>query len=150
MSYLNKNEQIRIDSVEQLKQVYEMLKDEWDKDYTVYEEIDYFHQNTPMRYVYWDDDTVALSEKNDTQYTITFEQFINRVNPKPETTIIESVDGKKYEVIMVREVVEPLMFHKWFRKVWPNFNYIDFAHSDCGNQSKIIEEYVNYRKSLEQ
>jgi hypothetical protein len=146
MSYLNKNEQIRIESVKQLEQVYEVFKEEWDKDYSVDEEIDTFNGNELIKYVYWYNGTVALFEQKYYFDTITFDEFMSRVNPKPETTIIESTDGKKYEVIMIREVVEPLRFHEWFRKVSPNVN---FAHADCYTQSKTVEEYIQYRKSLE-
>jgi hypothetical protein len=102
-----------------------------------------------MRYVYWYNGTVALFEKNHGYETITFSQFMYRVNsePKTETIIIEAKDGKKYEVIMVREVREPLRFHEWFRKVSPNVN---FAHADCYTQSKTVEDYIQYRKTLEQ
>ena len=81
MNYLNKNEQIRIESVKQLEQVYEVLKEKWGKDYPVHEEIDTFNGNESMRYVYWYNGTVALFEKNHGYETITFEQFMSRVTP---------------------------------------------------------------------
>jgi nuclear transport factor 2 (NTF2) superfamily protein len=147
MSILNKNEQIRIDSVKQLEQVYEVLKGQWGKDYPVYEEIDTFNGNESIRYVYWYNGTVALFVQKYDFETITFDEFMSRVNsePKTETTIIESTDGKKYEVIMVREVVEPMAFHEWFIKVSPDIN---FAHADCLDQA--VEDYIQYRKTLEQ
>jgi hypothetical protein len=78
MSHLNKNEQIRIESVEQLEQVYEVLKGEWNKGYPVYEEIDTFNCNELMKCLYWYRDTVALFEKNDGYETITFDEFMSR------------------------------------------------------------------------
>ena len=137
MSLLKQYEQIRIKSVKQLEQVYEVLKDEWDKDYPVYEEIDTFNGNESMRYVYWYNDKVALFMQGDIEYTISFGHFMSRVNPKPETTIIESTDGKKYEVIMVREVKEPLTFWKWAEQNGP------------GRMSnEMVEDYVQYRFEL--
>jgi len=136
MSILKKNEQIRIESVKQLEQVYEVLKEEWDKDYTVYEEIDIFNHTELMRYIYWYNDKVALFQKNDGYETITFGQFMYRVNPEPktETIIIEAKDGKKYEVIMIREVVEPLNFWKWAEQ-----------NAKGLTTNENIEEYVRYR-----
>jgi len=136
MSILNKSEKIRIESVKQLEQVYEVLKGEWDKDYTVYEEIDIFNCNELMRYVYWYNDKVALFQENHKYDTITFGQFMSRVNPQPktETTIIESTDGKKYEVIMIREVEEPMGFWKWAEQ-----------NAKGLTTSENIEEYVRYR-----
>ena len=134
MSLLNKNEQIRIESVKQLEQVYEVLKDEWDKDYPVYEEIDTFNGSESMKYVYWYNDKVALFEKEYDFETITFGEFMSRVKLKSETTIIESTDGKKYEVIMVREVKEPLNFWKWAEQ-----------NAKGLTTNENIEEYVQYR-----
>jgi len=169
MSILNKSEKIRIESVKQLEQVYEVLKEEWDKDYTVYEEIDIFNCNELMRYVYWYNDKVALFQKNDGYETITFGQFMSRIPTTPEhpvskllhriydvtpteedlnkilsvadeiaqKTIIESTDGKKYEVIMIREVEEPLNFWKWAEQNGP------------GRMSnEMVEDYVQYRFNL--
>ncbi len=144
MSYLNKKEQIRIESVKQLEQVYEVLEGEWDKDYPVYEEIDTFNCSELMKYVYWHNGTVALFQENHKYEIITFDQFMSRVKPKSETTIIESANGKKYEVIMVREVKEPMGFYEWFRKVSPDIN---FTYLDC--LDKAVEDYIQYRKSLE-
>ena len=81
MSYLNKNEKIRIESVEQLERVYEVLKEEWDKDYPVYEEIDTFNGNESMKYVYWYNDKVALFMQEYDFETITFDEFMSRVTP---------------------------------------------------------------------
>jgi len=136
MSILNKSEQIRIESVRQLEQVYEVLKEQWNKDYPVYGEINTFNRKESMRYVYWYNGTVALFQKNDGYETITFGQFMCRVNsePKPETTIIESTDGKKYEVIMIREVVEPLNFWKWAEQ-----------NAKGLTTNENIEDYVRYR-----
>ena len=136
MSYLKKNEQIRIESVEQLEQVYEVLKWEWDKDYSIDGEIDTFTCNESMKYVYWYRETVSLYDKSYDHKTITFDQFMARVNPepKPETTIIESTDGKKYEVIMVREVKEPLTFWKWAEQ-----------NAKGLTTNENIEDYVQYR-----
>jgi nuclear transport factor 2 (NTF2) superfamily protein len=149
MSILNKKEQIRIESVEQLEQVYEVLKGEWNKDYPVYEEIDTFNHTESMRYVYWYDNKVALFEKEYGFETISFDQFMSRVNPEPktETTIIVADDGKKYEVIVVREVVEPMTLHKWYDEFYPyNSGFNVLGNSD---QNKYIEEYIQYRKSLD-
>jgi hypothetical protein len=136
MSILNKNEQIRIESVKQLEQVYEVLKEQWDKDYTVCEEIDTFNGNESMMYVYWHNGTVALFQENHKYDTITFGQFMSRVNPEPktETIIIEAKDGKKYEVIVVREVKEPLNFWKWAEQ-----------NAKGLTTNENIEEYVRYR-----
>jgi len=153
MSILNKNEQIRIESVKQLEQVYEVLKEEWDKDYTVYEEIDTFNCRELMKYVYWYNDKVALFEKGDTQYTITFGQFMSRVNtePKTGTIIIEAKDGKKYEVVMVKEVKEPLTFNEWYDKSYDSKKeeYLKFSVLNNTDQNSYIEKYIQYRKSLE-
>jgi hypothetical protein len=152
MSYLNKNEKIRIESVEQLEQVYEVLKEEWNKDYSIDEEIDTFTCNIfHMKYVYWHCGAVALFEENYKYETITFDQFMFRVNPKPETIIIESTDGKKYEVIMVREVVEPLTFNEWYDKSYDSKKeeYLKFSVLNNTDQNSYIEKYIQYRKNLE-
>ncbi len=151
MSYLNKNEQIRIESVKQLEQVYEVLKGQWDKDYPVYEEIDTFNGTESIWYVYWYNDKVALFQENQKYETITFDQFMFRVNPKPETIIIESTDGKKYEVIMVREVVEPLTFNEWYDKSYDSKKeeYLKFSVLNNTDQNSYIEKYIQYRKNLE-
>jgi len=136
MSILNKNEQIRIESVEQLKQVYEVLKEEWQKEFSINDEINTFNYNELMRYIYWYNDKVALFQKNDGYETITFGQFMSRVNPEPktETIIIEAKDGKKYEVIMIREVVETLNFWKWAEQ-----------NAKGLTTNENIEDYVQYR-----
>jgi hypothetical protein len=153
MKLLQQNEQIRIQSVKQLEQVYEVLKEEWDKDYTVYEEIDTFNCRELMKYVYWYNDKVALFEKNHSYETITFGQFMYRVNsePKTETIIIESTDGKKYEVIMIREVKEPLTFNEWYDKSYDSKKeeYLKFSVLNNTDQNSYIEKYIQYRKSLE-
>jgi hypothetical protein len=139
MSYLNKNEQIRIESVKQLEQVYEVLKGQWDKDYPVYEEIDTFNGTESIWYVYWYNDKVALFDKRYDHKTITFGEFISRINPEPktETIIIEAKDGKKYEVIMIREVVEPLTFWQWAEQ-----------NAKGLTTNENIEDYVQYRLNL--
>jgi hypothetical protein len=110
MSYLNKNEQIRIDSVKQLEQVYEVLKDEWDKDYPVYEEIDTFNGNESMKYVYWYNDKVALFMQEYDFETITFEQFMSRVIPP--LTFWEWID-KNGGMGVSNEVVEDYVRYRF-------------------------------------
>jgi nuclear transport factor 2 (NTF2) superfamily protein len=81
MSYLKRSEQIRIESVRQLEQVYEVLKGQWDKDYPIYEEIDTFNGSESMKYVYWYNDKVALFMQEYDFETITFDQFMSRLTP---------------------------------------------------------------------
>jgi hypothetical protein len=146
MSLLKQNEQIRIESVEQLKQVYEVLKGQWDKEYSINDEINSFTIASSAKwYVNYLGGKIAMHAKNKHCETISFGEFISRVNPEPETTIIESVDGKKYKVTVIEEVVEPMGFYEWFRKVSPDIN---FTYLDC--LDKAVEDYIQYRKTLEQ
>jgi len=150
MSYLKRSEQIRIESVRQLIQVYRVLEKEWQKEFSINDEINSFIIASSVKwYVNYLGGKIAMHGNNDHCDTITFEQFMSRVNPEPktETTIIESTDGKKYEVIMVREVVEPLTFHKWYDEFYSfNSGFNVLGNSD---QNSYIEKYIEYRKSLD-
>jgi hypothetical protein len=137
MSYLKTNEQIHIKNVEQLKAVYEVLKNEWYECYPLDREI-YDFQRHGLKYVMWGNSFISLGNKNPIHKIITFNEFMSRVKPTTETTIIESVDGKKYKVIVVEEVVEPMGFWKWAQH-----------HNKANASGKNIEDYVQYRKSLD-
>jgi hypothetical protein len=148
MSYLEKNEQIHIENVEQLKAVYEVLKNEWNEQYPLDEEIKYLNNHVGYFFVNWGNKGITLFKQNDNATTITYEQFMSRVNPTTETTIIESVDGKKYKVIVVEEVLEPMTYHEWCKQ--QNIGSIFF--STIGELNKIVEnveKYVQYRKTFE-
>jgi hypothetical protein len=137
MSILNKKEQIRIESVKQLEQVYEVLKEEWDKEYSINDQINSFTIASSVKwYVRYCKSQICMYGNNDHCETITFGQFMSRVNPEPktETIIIEAKDGKKYEVIVVREVVEPLNFWKWAEQ-----------NAKGLTTNENIEDYVQYR-----
>jgi hypothetical protein len=75
---------------------------------------------------------------------------MSRVKPTTETTIIESVDGKKYKVIVVEEVEEPMTFQEWydenFEELRPFFNT---EYSAQERQNNFVEKYVQYRKTFE-
>jgi len=78
------------------------------------------------------------------------EKLIMSYLEKNETTIIESVDGKKYKVIVVEEVVEPMTFHEWydenFEELRPFFNT---EYSAQERQNNFVEKYVQYSKTFE-
>ncbi len=107
MSYLKKDEQIHIENVEQLKTVYEVFKREWHKAFSLDEEIEYFSNEIWCYFVGWDDGVIALVEKDDNLTTITYDDFISQIEkpPIPIPTIIKSIDGKKYKVIVVEEII---------------------------------------------
>jgi hypothetical protein len=150
MSYLEKNEQIHIENVEQLKAVYEVLKNEWNKRYPLDREINYFNGNELYCYVRLFERGVSLNCKKDEYTTITYDQFMSRVNPTTETTIIESVDGKKYKVIVVEEVEEPMTFQEWYDENFMELESFFNTHTYAKKmQNKIVEKYVQYRKTFE-
>jgi hypothetical protein len=166
MSHLNKNEQIYIENVDQLINVYRLLKNKWDKNYSLINEITDFQRDN-LTYVRWQGQgypiclgrenpnyiTITyddfMSRVNPNYITITYDDFMSRVNPKSETTIIEAKDGKKYKVIVVEEVVEPLSFSKWYKKNKEKLRFVD-SFSFENRDDSYVEEYIQYRKSLEQ
>ncbi len=150
MSHLNKNEQIYIENVDQLINVYRLLKNKWDKNYSLINEITDFQRDN-LTYVRWQGQgyPICLGGEDPNYITITYNNFMSHVNPKSETTIIEANDGKKYKVIVVEEVVEPLSFSKWYKKNKEKLRFVD-SFSFENRDDSYVEEYIQYRKSLEQ
>jgi len=145
MIYLEKNEQIHIKNVVQLEDVYEVLKNEWNKNYPLDDEIKYLNNHVEYFFVNWGKKGITLFKQNDNATTITYHQFMSRVKPTNETTIIESVDGKKYKVIVIEEVEEPMGFHEWSKQ--QNIGSVFFT--TIGELNKLVEKYVQYRKTFE-
>jgi hypothetical protein len=57
---------------------------------------------------------------------------------KLKISVMTDDDGKKYEVVKIRHIVEPLSYAKWVSQ-----NNYTWATEES------IQDYVNYRKSLE-
>jgi hypothetical protein len=149
MSLLEQNEQIYIENVDQLINVYRLLKHKWDNNYSLINEIKDFQKGI-LTYVrrHAQGYPICLGYEDPNYINITYDDFISRIE-KPHVstpTIIESIDGKKYEVIVIDEVKEPMTFHEWCRL--ESIGSIFFSTKEELNN--FVEKYVQYRKSLEQ
>ena len=82
MKLLNKNEQIRIESVDQLKRVYEVLKGEWHKGFPFDDDIEMFKKNPQIEWcVRCSMSHISLYLSKIERTSITFDQFMSRVTP---------------------------------------------------------------------
>jgi hypothetical protein len=150
MELLKKNEQIYIENVDQLINVYRLLKNKWDKNYSLINEIEDFQRGN-LTYVRGQGQgyPICLGHEDPNYITITYDDFISQIEKPPVSTptIIESIDGKKYEVIMIREVVEPLSFSKWYKKNKEKLRFVD-SFSFENRDDSYVEEYIQYRINL--
>jgi hypothetical protein len=98
MSYLKKDEQVYVKSVEQLKAVYEVLKEHWHEYYCLPEEIKYLNNHVGYCFVNWSKKEwgkkgIALFKQDNNATTITFDEFMARINTT--TRIPKDFDATK-------------------------------------------------------
>jgi hypothetical protein len=140
MELLKKNEQIYIENVDQLINVYRLLKNKWDNNYSLINEIMDFQKDN-LTYVRGQGQgyPICLGGEDPNYITITYDDFISQVEkpPIPTPTIIESIDGKKYKAIILEEIKEPPTFWQWAKQ-----------HNRVNASSENIEDYVQYRINL--